>query len=206
MIQFYNVQQRSYEWFDLRAGKITASEAGSWLTKDDKRSLETREKMICKKIAEARGYESPPVFENWYMKRGTELEKAAVESFSKETGFAVEEMGFISDDELSAGCSPDGIIKGLPEGFEGKAPAPETHIRYLLRPQLLEASYYWQVHFSLAITDFELWHLQSYCPNLPSVRCRVTRNEDTEALKDGILKFSQLLEESKAKILSSVLT
>ena len=204
------MQQRSYEWFDMRAGKLSASEAAAWLLKDDKRSTTAREKMLCKKLAEECGYESPPIFENWFMERGTKLEPEAVKCFEQDTGLIVTECGFIEHPECSAGCSPDGLVMSAEEagdwktGFEGKVPAPETHVFYMLHPEALPDTYHWQVQFSMAVSGFESWWLQSYCPNLPAVRLLMKRDEETDAIASALKDWTAQLNAARNSILGKI--
>ena len=196
----HDCKQRSDEWFSLRKGLLTASEAGAWLTKSDKRSIEAQRKMICKKLAEYNNCEAAPTFESWAMTRGTELEPEAVESFAKEMKVEVEEVGFMRSNEFQAGCSPDGLIKHSALGFEGKCPIPETHIGYILQPELLLEAYKWQIELSLAVTGAEGWHLQSYCPELPPVRLFIEPSETTEAITEGLGTFTDLFFESVKEV------
>ena len=198
--KLHTMEQRSEEWFEIKKGRSSASEVGAWLTKDDARSKSAFEKAICKKIAESRNLELAPMFESWAMTRGTALEEEAVECFTKEMGVEVKEVGFIESLIFQAGCSPDGLLYKCPFGFEGKAPVPDTHIRYLMHPEELRKTYSWQVEFSLAITGFEGWFLQSYCPGLPPVRHLFERSEITESIVKGLERFTKVYSETQDKI------
>ncbi|WP_462250394.1 YqaJ viral recombinase family protein [Ekhidna sp.] len=73
------------------------------------------------------------------------------------------------------GCTPDGYIKSINYGFEGKAPKYQTHYRYIygkrsegippLRKETLreiEPRYYWQIIKGLYVTGWQGWIFTSY--------------------------------------------
>lgn len=185
------MEQRSEEWFDARRGNITASAAGEWLTAKTKVAAKARTTAIGKLLAEIARCEEAPRFETWGMKRGTELEPAAVESFEAAMGVEVIGVGFCQSKLGRFGCSPDGLIRDLRGvGFEGKAPEPGTHFAYFLDPSRLVNDYGGQVQFSLAVTGGSAWHLQSFCPGQPAVRVVIERDAKTDLLRDALQEFS----------------
>jgi hypothetical protein len=196
----HDCDQRSPEWFALRRSRLTASQAGAWLTKSDKRSIDAERKAVNKCLAEFLGQELQPVFENWAMERGTSLEAEAVESLENDMELSVSHVGFMSSKEYRAGCSPDGIISGTGIGFEGKCPVPDTHIGYILDNNLLREAYCWQVEFSMAVTGAKAWWLQSYCPELPPVRVFFEPSETTDAIKAGLARFTERFTKSAVEV------
>jgi hypothetical protein len=139
--------QRSDEWFAARKGILTASNFGPWLLATGKVAEGAKEKAICKLIAERANCDLGPNFENWAMKRGTELEPQAVAAFEGATGIKIQEVGFCKSLHGDFGCSPDGLVIGESAGLEGKVPVPDTHIRYR-RAGELPSEYLYQVHGS----------------------------------------------------------
>ena len=192
-------EQRTPEWFALRQGVLTASQFGPWLAKSDKTSEKACLSAVCQTLAEFAGCESPPVFENWAMKRGTELEPQAAEHFEQYTGLKVQPVGFCKAHGMPVGCSPDGLIVDQNIGFEGKAPIPATHVKYLLNGGLPD-EYREQVHGSMAVTGAEAWWFQSYCPGLPTLRIKVERDNYTEQILAGLRRFSEAFESARAKV------
>jgi hypothetical protein len=186
--------QRSEPWFAARKGILTASNFGPWLLKTtDQRSRDAREKAICKLIAERANCWEAPNFETEAMRRGTELEPEAVAAFEVAEGVKVSEVGFCVSKHGAFGCSPDGLLEGVPIGLEGKIPAPETHIRYR-RANVLPDEYYWQVQGSMAVTGAQAWWFQSWNPGLAPLRVLVNRDDETERLKDALIEFSTQFE------------
>jgi len=136
---------------------------------------------------------------SWAVWNGLRLEEEATEHFEKETGNKVSEVGFARSKYGAFGCSPDGLIRKENSGFEGKAPLPQTHIKYLLKGELPE-EYKIQVHSSMAVTGASSWWFQSYCPGLPPLVIKVERDNYTEAVFSGLKKFDEELSACRARI------
>ena len=160
---------------------------------------EAMRRTACKLLAQSAGCWEPPRFVTEAMRRGTELEPEAVECFEQETGMKVEQVGFCRSLETKAGCSPDGLIMEIGEGFEGKVPLPEVHCQMIIDGWLPD-EYKLQVHGSMAITGAEAWWFQSYCPGLPPFRIRVRRDEFTEEIVKGLERFDNLLEVTRKRL------
>jgi len=137
----------------------------------------------------------------WAVWNGIRQEPAALAAFQDWHGHALIEVGFCEHKSGVAGCSPDALIYGQPIGFEGKAPLPATHIRYLL-DGVLPSEYADQVHFSMAITGAIGWWFQSYCEGLPSFRVFTERSDYTERMVEGIAEFKEHLESARDEIAS----
>jgi predicted phage-related endonuclease len=187
--------QRSDEWFAARKGILTASNFGPWLLATGKVAEGAKEKAICKLIAERANCDLGPNFENWAMKRGTELEPQAVAAFEGATGIKIQEVGFCKSLHGAFGCSPDGLVIGESAGLEGKVPVPDTHIRYRRAGKLPE-EYMYQVHGSMAVTGAKSWWFQSFCPGLAPLRIVIERDEFTEKLKAALVAFSREFEQA----------
>jgi hypothetical protein len=135
----------------------------------------------------------------WAVWNGIRQEPAALATFQDWHGHALIEVGFCEHKSGVAGCSPDALIYGQPIGFEGKAPLPSTHIRYLL-DGVLPSEYADQVHFSMAVTGAVGWWFQSYCEGLPSFRVFTERSDYTECMVEGIAEFADHLESARDEI------
>jgi hypothetical protein len=135
----------------------------------------------------------------WAIWNGIRLEPEAVALFERETSEEVEQVGFCRHKSGIAGVSPDGLVKGKPIGFEGKAPLPSTHVEYF-RAGVLPDSYRDQVHFSMAVTGAQAWWFQSYCPGLPPFRILVERDEYTEQMLAGISRFALAFGEARREM------
>ena len=194
-MRIHDMPQRSPEWFALKSTRVTASEAGKFLLKDDARSIEARKKLISLKLACMAEAEISQVFETYPMRRGNDLEPEARDYFTEETGLEVEEVGFVEMDSLF-GCSPDGFVSSREGLLQIKCPMGETHVRYLLDGVLPE-QYKLQVHFEMVVTGASTSHFYSYCPALPSLHVKVARDGFTAQIATGMEKLR--LEFIKAK-------
>lgn len=165
-----------------------------------KGGAEARRAAACRLLAQAAGCWEPPRYENDVMRRGIELESESAACFEEETGQKVTPVGFARSIAGKFGCSPDGLIEETGSGFEGKAPLPEVHCKYVL-DGWLPNEYEMQIHGSMAVTGAKSWWFQSYCPGLPPFRKLVLRDEFTEELYRGLVRFCDDLEETR-KILA----
>lgn len=196
--EILRIPQREPDWFAARRGILTASRVGPWLLKSDATSTKARENAICELIAEqAECEEEPERFENWAMKRGTAHEPEAVAAFEKATGKKVTDVGFCRSKHGLFGCSPDGLIEEDGSGLEGKVPIPKSHIAYR-RAGVLPNEYFYQVHFSMAVTGARSWWFQSWNPDLANFRIEIPRDDLTEKILSAAIVFSRELQEAYA--------
>lgn len=209
--------QYSEDWWRTRTGVITASEVGPFVVNSGAVAAKARRKLIAKKLAELAG-EVEEAFPNDAMKRGTALEPFARAEYSRMFSVEVEEVGFVSHDQLKLGCSPDGLVmdgETIVRGLEIKCPSPTTHTLWLLDGDLPE-EHKWQVHMSMAIAGADCWDFFSYCPrasfiktrdawhvdqleagSIPPLHVRVHRSAFTEELLRGLSELC--IEYSAAK-------
>ena len=159
--------QRSPEWFALRLGKLTASQAADMLANGRGSAESTKRRDLRLKLAAERltGRPDEGGYTNAHMERGIELEPAAHAAYEVHTGALVEEVGFLEHDELKAGCSPDGIVgDGL---LELKAPKQATHARYARTDSLIE-DYRAQLTHALWISGAPWIDIASYDDRYPA--------------------------------------
>jgi hypothetical protein len=158
------VQQRSVEWYALRTGRITGTSFAT-MANGTKAAIEK----LCWEVATerhtGRSVEKPYI--NEAMQRGIDMEDEARRAFELDQFLPVEEVGFVSKDDL-LGVSPDGLIDDW-GGLEIKCPQPETHFQYLREGRRAwKGSYWWQVQGGLWVTGRSLWYFVSYCPEFPA--------------------------------------
>lgn len=176
MIIHTTFEQRSLQWLQMRAGKITASEAGQLVTPIFKiRSGETVNTLLCTKLAEA--WRGMPLdsFSSKATEYGSVLEDSAIPWYELEFNENVERVGFIESDDHTIGCSPDGVIN-REIGLEVKCLAPQNHVKILLEGKMPE-EYAPQVHFSMLVTGFKAWKFLSYCRGYPAFVTLIERDE-----------------------------
>jgi len=156
MVRFHDVEQGSPEWFKLRKGVLTASDAtaigasGAGLL------------TLCKeKALELIGVESES-YSNALMERGTRLEPIGRAAYEFHVGCKVVEVGFITNDlYVNAGASPDGLI-GDDGGLELKARNDIKHLS-LIFGETKEIPYN-QIQMNLLISERKWWDFVSFNP------------------------------------------
>ena len=151
------VKQRSEEWFDLRKGKMTASNAQAIAANG--KGLET---YIYSLMAEKYS-NNMEIYTNNDMERGIELEESARMTYEIERE-QVEEVGFVEMNEF-IGCSPDGLV-GKHGGLEIKCVNDVNFFKLLVNGEkAIDAKYLWQVKMCMFVTERDWWDLAFYDPN-----------------------------------------
>ena len=120
-------EQGTEEWFAARLGKPSASMFSKLITTTGKPSS-SADGYINQLMAEIITGHSEGHFSNAHTERGNLLEPDARDMYEFISGNEVLEVGFILDDSLDFGCSPDGLV-GTDGGLELKCPAGNTQVR-----------------------------------------------------------------------------
>ena len=188
-----DVDQRTPEWHEARRGRLTASNFGAWLTKQDKTSQKARRTAAAAVLADLAGFPDPPVFENADIRRGIEWEPQAIQEFSRLTGLLVDPIGFAQSKHGLFGASPDGLILSTGEGLEVKCPRASKLIEYHQAGELPD-TYRDQVHGTMAVLGCKAYHFFAYHEGLPSFHIRVVRDTYTEEMLEGLKSFSNYLQ------------
>lgn len=194
--------QHSLEWYQLRAGKITASEAHRLVTPLGKvRAGDGPKTFLLEKLAEKwTGMPLPNEASSFLMEQGQILEEYARPAFELETGLAVKQVAFIETDHGDCGCSPDGIIEGKDIGLEIKCPGIVNHLRYLLDGKLPE-DYVLQVQFSLFVTGFSKWMFTSFRRGLAPLILTIEPDDKIQdAITDAVIAFNEQLDSAWDKL------
>lgn len=188
-MKIYNtIEQGTDEWFEIRKGKLTASN-GTAIAANGA-GLKT----YCQRIIEEMITPREP-FTNADIERGNELEEIAIMKYEFEHGVQVEQVGFI---ELNnrIGCSPDGLV-GKDGGVEVKARNNAKHLALLLGNKP-DTGVIWQIQMCLWITKRKWWDYLSYNPNFKNSLfvLRVLPDEKAFAkLQAGCVNGITMLEE-----------
>lgn len=171
----HNFDQYSDDWWAIRLGKPTASVASQLVTSTGALSKSLPELAA---VLAADLYAGVPVdaFKgNVYTERGSDLEPEARETYQFITGHDVMEVGFITDDLLRWGASPDGLV-----GDDGLA-----EIKCKIAKEHVKALAYWnknkrpppahvaQCQMQMFVAERAWCDLFLYNPELPSLRIRV---------------------------------
>jgi len=190
MSMLHPVTQGSEAWHKLRLGRPTASGLSNLLTPEWKRRTgEMPRTYLFSKIAEViTGKSEDEDAGSWAMEQGTLLESEAIPFYEFLTDTKVQRMGFVTDDHMQYGCSPDGLI-GEDCGIEVKCPRPHTHVKYLLDGGLPK-EYACQVHGSMYVTERPSWVFLSYCRGFPPHIVTVLRDDKIQAaIKEALDYF-----------------
>ena len=168
-IKINDCEQRTTEWYQARAGRLTGSVAdaitatlksgGEPAARRDLR-LQLAVERITGQAMESDGFTSKE------MQRGIDLEPAALSRYEAETGELVRKTGFISHTALMTGCSLDGDVDDMQGIIEVKCPKSATHIDYL-KGNRLPPAYVPQVSHNLWVTGAHWCDFISYDDRLP---------------------------------------
>mgnify|MGYP001612031857 CR=1 FL=1 len=130
-MKLHNVEQRSPEWYALRAGIPTASEFSSLVTGTGGRS-KTLPRYAKTLAGEAFSGKTLDAWEgNAWTERGREMEIEAIRLYEFKEDCAVSPVGFVTRDDGTAGCSPDGFV-GAYGAVEVKCLKAENHIEAIM--------------------------------------------------------------------------
>jgi len=189
-----NIIQGNPEWFEIRAGKATASCFSRILTPT---GLMSTQSSAYAELILAELITGGPV-ESWegnrWSERGKELEPNAVHFYEMITEIETEKVGFVTN--YGVGCSPDRFI-GSDGLLEIKCPAPSTHVKYLLNNKI-DSQYIPQVQGQLYVTGRKWCDWMSYHPEMPPVIIRVERDEEyITKLSAALNQFQRTLAEKK---------
>lgn len=191
-MKIHNVEQGSQAWFDLRLGVPSASRFKDLLTNTGKPSASSKPYMH-ELLAERLSGKRFDGFDTFHMKRGRDLEPEAADVFSFQQDLVCREIGFVTNDDITVGCSPDRLTED--SGLEIKCPMHTTHIKYLLdykNDGAMPSEYYAQVQGTMWLMDFQEYWFMSYHPDLPNLIIKVQRDDDyiasLSAAVDKLLK------------------
>ena len=189
------MEQYSDEWWNARAGRLTASNAQAIATGG--KGLET---LVYNTLAEkySKNHEG---YTNAEMQRGTELEPFARMTYEMETMSKVQEVGMITDGKYVS-ASPDGLIDE-DGGLEIKCLNKTKHFKIILNGiKEVDAKYLWQVQMSLLVSKRKWWDLVIYHPDFEKsliIFKIYPELEKQEKLILGIEKGKQLIKELEKK-------
>lgn len=179
-VKHYDCDQYTEDWKRLRMGIPTASNfhllmtpGGKPTSPDNKERKQYLYRLVAERILQM---PMPDRFAgNQFTEDGHEREDAAAELFRRLVRkHDLRPGGFMTSDDGRIGCSLDRIIGGC-EAVEIKAPAPWTHIGYMIDGP--GDRYRPQVQGQLLISGFKCCHFWSYHPNFAPVHIVTEPNE-----------------------------
>lgn len=191
-MQIHDVDQRSDEWYSLRAGMPTASEFSKIVTSKGEPSKSASGYAL---TLAAELFAGTPVDAwegNAWTERGREMESRAVELYEFAHDLDTVPVGFVTDDKATMGCSPDRFVgdDGL---IEVKCLKAENHVKAILyyqkngRPP---TDYVQQAQGQMMICEREWCDIVFYHPELPMLTVRMEPDEDVRwGIAAGIPKL-----------------
>jgi len=205
MRTFHNVEQGTEEWHALRRQyPLTASKAQAIAAQG--KGLET---LCYTKMSEVYSSGEVPNFSGDDTDRGNELEPQARSIYELRNGVVVEQVGFVTDDEISAvgGASPDGMVEedGL---FETKAHNDLIHFKKINEWKKtgkfkIDMGYQWQMQQQMLFTGRKWCDHAIYNPNFKDSLLvqRVERDETMiQKLLTGLAMGEIIINEIKSNL------
>ena len=196
-MKIHDVEQGTEAWFNLRLGVPSASRFKDLLTTKGNPSA-SADKYLNDLLSERLSGKRFETFKSHWMQRGNDLEPEAADVFSFQQDMQCREIGFVTNDDQSVGCSPDRIVgEGMTTGLEIKCPSPAVHTAYLreyAKSGAMPPEYYAQVQGTMWLMDFKDYYFMSYHPDLPNLIMKVERDEEyIAALSAAIEKLLENL-------------
>lgn len=176
--------QGTPEWQALRLGKPTASEAAKLVYGDGKLAKASTMKAYAEKLAgdlyageDTTGWAGSAATEY-----GHDNESKARDYHAYKISKNISEVGFVTDDLIRYGASPDGLV-GEPEKWIGGGEykcKPVKHLSALLyyrKNGTVENEYIPQCHQNIMLCDLEWMDLCYWHKKLPKLIVRINRDE-----------------------------
>jgi hypothetical protein len=200
-ITIHHVLQGSAEWRALRRGLITASEMCLLMTPtlkqaDNAKSRSHLNELLAQRIT---GYVEPSYCSD-DMERGHIDEAEYRRVYEAHTGRAIQEVGFVTNASLIAGCvvgcSPDGLVGGefADPGdhgmIEGKSRRQKFQIETILS-RAVPTDYVLQVQTGMLICERDWCDFISYSGGLPMFIRRVYPDPKMQAAILGTIRSTE---------------
>jgi putative phage-type endonuclease len=193
----HDVVQRSPEWHALRLGRLCGSRAADMLAVGAKgQPLASRANLRVQLVLERiTGRTQEATFVTDAMQDGIDREEVARSVYEVLSGNATRLVGFVSHDELRAGCSPDAMVSD--DGIlEIKCPIQATHWEYM-KSGLVPDKYVKQCVHNMWITGAQWCDYVSFNPDFPDpLHARIVRvNRDARVMANYEAQVRKFLAE-----------
>ncbi len=196
-VQIVDCEQGGEEWHQLRAGLVTVSEFGRFITAKRGDLSAQAIGYIAELIVES--VEGPADdYSNYYMDRGLLLEDEAAAWYDFKHDCETKKTGLVLGH--GAGWSPDRLV-GTKGAVEIKVPKASTHVKWLLSGGLPD-EHRQQVHGAIHVGELEWIDFESYCPGYRPLVVRVTPDFYTAKVGSALSAFLKQYAESKEKVLT----
>ena len=191
-MKIHNFEQRTEDWYNIRKGKMTASNADTIIANG--KGLET---YIYNLMAEYYSSAEKENYINADMQRGIDLEPEAKIEFQFYTGLDIKEVGYVEFNEYIL-VSPDGLI-GNDGLIEIKCPNDSIYFKLLLSNNI-KPEYIAQMQMQMYVTERQYCYFVSYNPNFEKSLYikKINRDEEMiDKLKKGLERGTELIKEIK---------
>ena len=187
------MDQRSPEWWEARAGKVTASKIGDLMARTKTGWSTSRKHYMDAIVVERLTGRPAPQRAVASLERRQEMEPEARVAYEFYSDNLVEEVGFIEHPTIpNAGASPDGLV-GADGGLEIKCPDGAQHVE-MVTTGVIDKGYIYQMQFGMACTEREWWDFVSYDPTMPEemkVYVQRVRRDDAQIaeIEKAVIEF-----------------
>jgi hypothetical protein len=177
MIEIFNVEQNTDEWYALRRGLVTGSQFATVLAhgrggKSDPSKM--RRQYMLTLISDRMGGQPAEGYSNRHMERGKAMEADALNLYALMKDVEPARVGFVKNGP-DVGCSPDAFV-GENGMAQVKTALPHIQLERVLKPEL-PSEHIPQVQGELWVCEREWNDFISYWPGLPLMVTRVYRND-----------------------------
>jgi hypothetical protein len=180
----HDIEQRSPEWYKLRMGVPTASCFDQLITPTGRPS---KSATVYARFLAAELYIGRPL-DMWggnaWTERGREMEGQALSLYEFANDVDARKVGFITNDDATAGCSPDALI-GDDGMIEVKCLKAENHIGAIMHHKATGTcppDYVPQTQGQLLLCQRKWCDLVFYHPELPMLTIRLVAQEEYAAI------------------------
>jgi hypothetical protein len=166
-------EQRSDAWMAARAGRLTGSCAADAMQVIKSGAFSASRKHLRMRLALERitGRAQERKFTTDAVQHGIDKEPVALGCYEARAGEILTQIGFLSHNEIMAGCSLDAAImerRKILGIVEGKAPESATHMEYLKPPHIIPADYRWQCLHNVWVSGAEWCDFISFDDRFPT--------------------------------------
>lgn len=202
MAKFYwDVQQGTPEWFELRSFIPTASEFDSVITPGKGELAAARKKYACRIIAaRIMNWQAESLEQIRHIMDGKQNEPLAVAQLELIENIETFPIGFVTTDDGRFGASPDRVTEIGPDRssigitIEVKSPTIPKQFEYMLLGH--GDAYRCQVQGQLYVAEADKAIFYSYSPRMPPYRIETGRDEPfIRKLKACLEQFGDELDE-----------
>jgi putative phage-type endonuclease len=184
----FEIEQGTDAWHAIRAGKWSASRAGTIMGGLTTKGLED----LIMDIAWGRMYGpiEHSTFKSAAMERGNNLEPETRDSYAFATDRVIDECGFVEHATIPhVGWSPDGLC-GRKHGIEAKNPLHKAYME-VKRTGKIPAEYRWQTKWGMWVGELDS---QDFLCDHPKAGLIIIPCEVTQGEKDAMAERVALLE------------